>query len=47
MFQGKDGFILLEQTRALDKRRLSRRVGELDRKTLSSVLATMREMFAE
>jgi mRNA interferase MazF len=46
-FQGKEGFVLLEQTRVLDKRRLIRRVGEVDRKTLSLVLATMREMFSE
>jgi mRNA interferase MazF len=46
-FQGKEGFVLLEQTRVLDKRRLTRRVGELDRKTLLNVLATMREMFSE
>jgi mRNA interferase MazF len=47
VFQGKEGLILLEQTRVLDKRRLARRVGELDRKTLSRVLQTMREMFSE
>ena len=33
-FGGKDGLILLEQTRALDKRRLVRRMGSLDRAAL-------------
>jgi mRNA interferase MazF len=45
--QGKSGLVLLEQTRVLDKRRLVRKVGELDRRTLSAVLATLREMFNE
>jgi mRNA interferase MazF len=45
--QGKSGLVLLEQARVLDKRRLVRKVGELDRRTLSAVLATLREMFNE
>jgi mRNA interferase MazF len=46
-FAGKDGLILLEQIRALDKRRLVRRVGAVDRKTLADLLATLREMFVD
>jgi len=46
-FQGKAGFILLEQIRALDKRRLIRRLGTIGRDTLSHTLATLREMFEE
>lgn len=43
----KDGRFLLEQIRTLDKRRLLRRVGAADRKTMSSVLTALQEMFAE
>lgn len=43
----RDHRILLEQLMTLDKRRLTQRVGALDRKTLAKVLATLREMFAE
>ena len=46
-FQGRSGLILLEQIRALDKRRLIRRVGIIGRGTLSATLATLREMFEE
>ena len=46
-FRGKNGYILLEQIRVLDKRRLTRKAGELDRRTMSVVLTTLREMFAE
>lgn len=43
----KSGRFLLEQIRAIDKSRLLRRVGAADAKTLSAVLTTLREMFAE
>jgi mRNA interferase MazF len=46
-FQGRSGLILLEQIRALDKRRLIRRLGTIGRDTLSRTLATLREMFEE
>ena len=46
-FNGKDGLVLLEQIRVLDKRRLARRLGILDRGTLSEALDTLRRMFAE
>ena len=46
-FSGKDGLILLEQTRALDRKRLVRRLGAVDRQTLAAVTATLREMFAD
>jgi mRNA interferase MazF len=46
-FSGKEGLILLEQIRALDKKRLIRRLGSIDRKELAAVLATFREMFAD
>ena len=46
-FQGRSGLILLEQIRALDKRRLIRRLGTIGRDTLSRTLATLRELFEE
>ena len=46
-FHGRSGLILLEQTRALDKRRLIRRLGTISRNTQSRTLATLREMFEE
>jgi mRNA-degrading endonuclease toxin of MazEF toxin-antitoxin module len=38
---------LLEQIRALDKRRLVHRLGTLDTKTLSAALVRLREMFED
>ena len=46
-FGGKEGLILLEQIRVLDKRRLIRRSGAIDRQALTALLATLREMFAD
>ena len=46
-FQGRSGVILLEEIRALDKRRLIRRLGTVSRDRLSATLATLREMFEE
>jgi mRNA interferase MazF len=43
----KDGRFLLEQIRTLDKARLLRRISAADRQTMSSVLTTLQEMFAE
>ena len=47
VFDGKNGQILLEQIRVLDKRRLARRLGAMDRTTLADTLLTLRHMFAE
>ena len=44
-FEGKEGLILLDQIRTLDKRRLVRRLGRVSPKTLGRALATLREMF--
>jgi mRNA interferase MazF len=46
-FTGKQGFILAEQIRVLDKTRLLKRLGAIDQRTLSLTLATLQEMFAE
>jgi mRNA interferase MazF len=46
-FQDRSGLILLEQVRAVEKRRLIRRLGTISRDILSRTLATLREMFEE
>jgi mRNA interferase MazF len=43
----KDGRFLLEQIRTIDKVRLLRRLDAADKSTMSSVLRTLRNMFAE
>jgi mRNA interferase MazF len=45
-FQKKDGQIVLDQIRTVDKRRLIRRLGRIDHKTATKVLPVLYEMFA-
>jgi mRNA interferase MazF len=47
VFNEKPNRILLEQIRTIDKSRLLRCLGEIDRKAASAALGTLREMFAE
>ncbi|MBN9436864.1 type II toxin-antitoxin system PemK/MazF family toxin [Bosea sp. (in: a-proteobacteria)] len=46
-FDGVDGLILLEQSRALDKRRLLKRLGQVPEETLAQVLRTLRELYED
>ena len=46
-FRRKDGLILLDQMRSLDKQRLVRRLGAVPGTTLRLTLAALREMFEE
>jgi mRNA interferase MazF len=46
-FAGKEGLILLDQVRTLDKQRLARRLGSVERRTLRAVLARLRDAFAD
>jgi len=46
-FGGKDGRIALDQIRAVDASRFVKRLGEIDRDAGRTVLALLREMFAE
>lgn len=46
-FKGKTGQIVLDQLRTVDKRRLIKRLGRIDQKTESAVLAKLAEMFSE
>ncbi len=45
-FQGKSGRVVLDQIRTVDSARLVRKLGRLDRRTASAVLAVLGEMFA-
>lgn len=44
---GKKGLILLDQLRAVDKTRLAKKLGSVSAKTLTSILSTLQEVFAE
>ena len=45
-FQGKDGQVVLDQLRTVDKARLVRFLGRVSRKTMTGVLGLLQEMFA-
>ena len=44
-FKGKTGRVVLDQIRTVDRARLAKRLGRLDAKTATDVLAVLREMF--
>jgi len=46
-FQGKNGQIVLDQLRTVDKVRLVRRLGRIGKQTQEAVLAVLAEMLAE
>jgi len=46
-FQGKDGQIVLDQIRTVDKARLVKRLGQINTATQKTALALLAEMFAE
>ena len=45
-FQGKQGQVVLDQIRTVDKTRLVRRLGKVDKQTQAEVLSVLNEMFA-
>jgi mRNA interferase MazF len=45
-FRGKEGQVVLDQLRAVDKARLIRKLGQIDKRTGDSVLAVLGEIFA-
>ena len=45
-FQGKDGQIVLDQIRTVDKTRLFRRLGQINESTAQKVLEVLAEIFA-
>lgn len=46
-FEGKAGQIVLDQLRTVDKRRLVRRLGQIDEPTQRTVIAKLVEMFGD
>jgi mRNA interferase MazF len=46
-FQGKDGQIVLDQIRTVDKTRLVKRLGQISPNEQKAVLDTLAELFAE
>jgi len=46
-FGGRDGLILLDQLRTLDRQRLVRRLGVASDATVRQMLAALREMFED
>src|SRR5436309_662505 len=45
-FKGKDGQVVLDQIRAVDRVRLVKKLGRLDGKTSATVLDVLQELFA-
>lgn len=46
-FEKRDGFIVLDQPRPVDRQRLIKRLGRISPSTLSKALQVLQEMFAE
>jgi len=46
-FQGKSGYIVLDQIRTVDRERMVRRLGSVSPQALQRSLAILREMFAQ
>jgi mRNA interferase MazF len=46
-FQDREGQIVLDQIRTIDKSRLVRKLGQISKSTRTDVLATLIEMFTE
>ena len=45
-FRGKEGQIVLDQVRTIDRSRLLRKLGTIDEETRSRVLSVLQEMFS-
>jgi mRNA interferase MazF len=45
-FQGKQGLVVLDQIRAVDRTRLFKKLGRVDRKVAARVIDVLQEMFA-
>ena len=46
-FENKNGWIVLDQIRTIDKSRLIKKMGKIDKKTIQKVKDTLREMLVE
>ena len=47
MFQGKEGQVVMDQIRTVDKVRLVKRLGKIGSKTLANVISVLSELFSE
>ena len=45
-FKGRSGQVVLDQIRTIDKERLAKRLGRIDRRAAGAVLQVLAEMFA-
>ena len=46
-FKEKNGWVVLDQIRTVDKRRLIKKLGEVDHNTISSIKSTIKEMLVD
>ncbi len=46
-FRGKDGWVVLDQIRAVDKKRLIKKLGKIDHNTINSIKSTIKEMLVD
>lgn len=46
-FKGKNGWVVLDQIRTVDKKRLIKKLGEIDHNTISSIKSTIKEMLVD
>lgn len=46
-FQNKTGWIVLDQIRTVDKKRLAKRLGSIDKKTVQKVKAIIKELLVD
>jgi mRNA interferase MazF len=46
-FQNKTGWIVLDQMKTIDKSRLTRKLGEVDKKTVQKVKSVIKEMLVD
>jgi mRNA interferase MazF len=46
-FQGKEGQVVMDQIRTVDKVRLVKRLGKIGSKTLANVISVLSELFSE
>lgn len=46
-FEGKEGQVILDQIRTVDKRRLVKKLGAIDKETQNQVTSVLLEIFAE
>ncbi len=46
-FKGKDGWILLDQIRTIDKKRLIKKLGKIEHNTITQIKSVIKEMLVD